>query len=73
MCDQIVYLLCYPIASTITFNQSSYNVNESDSTVDITLHHSNPSSINITLIVNTNSVTASGEWLIYYRNSCSIY
>jgi len=47
--------------STIKFTPSVHNVNEDDGKVDITLHHSNPSSIDITLIVNTNSVTASGE------------
>ena len=45
----------------MNFIQSTYSVNENDGEVDITLHHSNPSSIDITLIVNSNSVTATGE------------
>ena len=50
------------LASTITFNQSTYSVNESDGKIDITLHHNNPSSIDIMLMVNSNNVTTSGEW-----------
>ena len=57
----------------MSFTQSLYSVNESNGKVDITLHHSNPSSIDITLIVNSNSVTASGEYnYIHCRVSCSI-
>ena len=41
--------------SAVRFNQSTYSVNESDGKVDITLYHSNPSSIDITLKVNSSN------------------
>ena len=39
------------------FNQLTYNVNESDGKVDVTLYHSNPSSIDITLRVSSNNIS----------------
>ena len=43
------------------FNHSAYNVNESDGKVDVTLYHSNPSSIDIVLIVNSMDISSSGK------------
>ena len=45
------------------FNQSRYSVNESDGKVDVTLYHSNPSSIDITLKVNSRSISTDGKEL----------
>ena len=39
------------------FSQSIYNVNESDRKIDVTLYHSNPSSVNITLRVSSDHVS----------------
>ena len=43
--------------STIRFNQSTYSVNEHDAKVNVTLYHSNPSSIDIMLRVSSNVST----------------
>ena len=43
------------------FNQSRYSVNESNGKVNVTLYHSNPSSIDIVLKVNTKDVSADGS------------
>ena len=43
------------------FNLSTYNVNESDGKVDVTLYHSNPSSIDIVLTVNSMDVSTGGK------------
>ena len=45
----------------MTFTPSTYSVNEDDGKVDITLHNSNPSSIDIELTVKSNGITADGE------------
>ena len=45
------------LASTVRFNQSIYNVNESDGKIDVTLYHSNPSSVDITLRVSSDHVS----------------
>jgi len=55
------YCIVMPTASTIRFTPSTYSVNESDRKVNCTLHHSNPSSIEINLTVISRSITASGE------------
>ena len=61
-CSQSVVVTIYsPSVSTVRFTQSTYSVNEDDGKVDITLQHSNPSSIDITLRMNSSSVTANGE------------
>ena len=52
---------CYSSVSTVRFNQSSYSVNESDGKVNITLYHSNPSSIDIKLIIYSMDVSADGK------------
>ena len=44
------------------FNQSRYSVNESDKKVNVTLYHSNPSSIDINFIINGKNVSAYGKW-----------
>ena len=41
----------YCSVSTVRFNQSRYRVNESDGKVNITLYHSNPSSIDIKYLI----------------------
>lgn len=50
------------------FNQSTYTVNENDGKVDITLYHSNPSSIDITLKVNSSDVSTNGMCQLYDDN-----
>ena len=47
--------------STMRFNQSRYRVNESDGNVNVTLYHSNPSSIDIVLKVNSSHVSTDGK------------
>ena len=44
------------------FNQSAYMVNESVGKVNVTLYHSNPSSIDIKLIINSEDVSADGKY-----------
>ena len=41
----------YCSVSTVKFNQSRYSINESDGKVNITLYHSNPSSIDIKYLI----------------------
>jgi len=55
--------------SVVRFDQSTYDVHESDGKVNITLHLSNISSFNIKLIVNGDIGTASGEWSSSYVHS----
>ena len=43
------------------FNHSTYNVNENDGKVDVTLYHSNPSSIDIMLRVSSSDVSADSK------------
>ena len=47
--------------STVRFNQSRYRVNESNGKVDVTLYHSNPSSIDIVLKVNSSHVSTDSK------------
>ena len=47
--------------STVRFNQSRYRVNESNGNVNVTLYHSNPSSIDIVLKVNSSHVSTNGK------------
>ena len=51
----------YSSVSTVRFNHSTYNVNENDGIVDVTLYHSNPSSINIMLRVNSSDVSTDSK------------
>ena len=63
----MVILLPYCfIASTISFNQSTYHVNENDMTVEIAAILSNPSSTDITVEVGSNDDTANSEFTISY-------
>ena len=54
-------LINYSSDSTVRFNQSTYSVNESDGKVNVTLYHSNPSSVDITLRVNSSDVSTDGK------------
>ena len=47
--------------STVRFNQSRYSVNESDGKVNVMLYHSNPSSIDIVLKVNSSHVSTDSK------------
>ena len=49
------------LVSTVRFNQSGYSINESDGKVNITLYHSNPSSIDIVLKVNSSHVSTDSK------------
>ena len=53
------------------FNHSTYSVIESDGRVDVTLYHSNPSSIDIMLRVNSTSTGSKCKFDI--ENICSYY
>jgi len=55
-----IYILSNP-GSVVKFNQLVYNVNEDEELVQPKLILSNPSSTEITVQVNDNSVTATGE------------
>lgn len=57
-------LYVYHLVTTVSFEQSTYRVNENDGLVQITLILSNPSSSNITVQVTSNDNTAKG---IYYH------
>ena len=46
---------------TVRFSKSGYSVNESDGKVIITLYHSNPSSIDIVLKINSNHVSTDSK------------
>ena len=52
--------------STVRFNQSRYIVNESDGNVNITLYHSNPSSIDIVLKINSNNVSTDSKCELFW-------
>ena len=56
----IKFIVVFPV-STVRFNQSRYIVNESDGKVNITLYHSNPSSIDIVLKVNSIYVSTNSK------------
>jgi len=47
------------LVSTVRFNQSIYKVNENDGKVYVTLYHSNPSSVDIMLTINSNNISTS--------------
>ena len=59
-------LICNP-GSVIRFSQSTYRVNENDELVQPALVLSSPSSSEITVQVNDNGITATGE-LIHITN-----
>ena len=52
----------FTIAITVTFNQSTYSVDEDNGLVQPVLILSNPSSTDITVQVITDDNTATGEW-----------
>ena len=58
--DRIDFIAVF-LVSTVRFNQSEYSVNESDEIVDVTLYHSNPSSIDIVLKVKSNHVSTDSK------------
>ena len=49
------------VATTVSFNQSTYSVNEDDGPAQPVLVLSNPSSTDITVQVRSNDITATGE------------
>ena len=51
----------YPIVITVTFNESSYNVNEGNGKVQLILLLSNPSSTNITIQLRDRQNTAKSK------------
>ena len=57
--------LCFHLfaVATLSFNQSVYNINESDGQVQIVLVLSNPSSTNIDVKVKDSNVTAMSKWI----------
>ena len=55
-------LLPFYVAPTITFNQSTYTINEDDGLVTIVLILSNPSTTDITVQVLTTDGSATGEY-----------
>ena len=55
------------------FNHSTYSVNENDGTVDVTLYHSNPSSIDIMLRVNSTSSGSKYRFGIESKSSCCYF
>ena len=56
------FLLLLPFAdSTISFNESTYNVSEDNGPAQPVLVLSNPSSTDITVQVRSNNITATGE------------
>ena len=59
----LIFMFSYSV-STLRFNHSTYSVNESDGKVNITLYHSNPSSIDIVLRVNSSDVSADGKLMM---------
>ena len=61
------------IAITISFNQSTYHVNENDMTVEIVAILSNPSSTDITVEVTSNDTTATSEFTTAYYTYIYVY
>ena len=49
------------IAITVTFDQSTYSIDEDDGPAQPVLVFSNPSSTDITVQVRSNDITATGE------------
>ena len=49
------------IVATVFFSRLSYNVKESDGSVELRLILSNPSSTNITVMINEAGKTATGK------------
>ena len=54
------------IAITISFNQSTYHVNENDMTVEIVAILSNPSSTDVTVEITSSDTTATSEFATAY-------
>ena len=57
----IFTMFYHPLAITVTFNQSSYNVNEELVAVQPVLLFSNPSQSDITIQVVSTNISASGK------------
>ena len=56
--------MCYflPLALTVTFNQTTYSVDEDDGPAQPEFVLSNPSSTDITVQVNSSDGSATGEY-----------
>ena len=54
-------LLTYVIGSVVTIDQSTYSVDEDDGPAQPVLVLSNPSSTDVTVQVESNDITATGE------------
>ena len=58
---------------TVSFNQSTYSVNEDAGTAQLLLMLSNPSSTDITVVVYNTNGTAFGEyWIWMFDKICTI-
>ena len=57
----VCMILCFDLVTTVSFNQSNYIVNETDGYVQITLVLSNVSSVDVTVQVTNEDITARGE------------
>ena len=55
------FVIIYTVAINVTFDQSTYNINEDDGPVQPVLVLSNPSSTDITVQVRSRDITATGE------------
>jgi len=60
-------LLCFTTAVTVSFSQSTYNLNEDSGPAQPVLILSNPSSTDITVQVSTSDGTATGEECTAYK------
>ena len=54
-------IACFTTVSTVTFNQSTYNVDEDDGPAQLVLVLSNPSSTDITISVFSTDGSATGK------------
>ena len=55
------YIFCFADA-TVYFNQSTYNVNEDEGTVQFMLVLNTSIAVDVTVLVRSNDTTANGKW-----------
>ena len=60
-CASVMITIFYHVVATVSFNQSMYNVGEGDGEIEVLLALSNPSSIDITIVITDYSYTALGK------------
>ena len=58
------YISDFNVAPTVSFEQQTYSVNESNGPVQVVLNLSNPSSTDITVNVSSTDVSTTGEYCI---------